>query len=61
MKRGRERDTERMRGRCPQKDKSSGSSRTEELVCIIEEQVWRKNIYLKWQQPERWQELKKCE
>jgi hypothetical protein len=23
--------------------------------------VWRKNIYLKLQQPERWQELKKCE
>ncbi len=23
--------------------------------------MWRKNIYLKLQQPERWQELKKCE
>jgi hypothetical protein len=57
----RARDTERMRGRCAQRDESSGSSRTKELVCIIKEQVWRMNIYLKLQQPERWQELKKCE
>jgi hypothetical protein len=55
-----ERDTEKMRGSCAQGDESSGSSRTKELVCIIKEQVWRMNIYLKLQQPERWQELKKC-
>jgi hypothetical protein len=62
MKRESERDTHRMcTGRCAQRDESSGSSRTKELVCIIQEQVWRMNIYLKLQQLERWQELKKCE
>jgi hypothetical protein len=43
---GKKKNTERMRGRCAQRDESSGSSRTKELV-------WRTNIYLKLQQPRR--------
>jgi hypothetical protein len=35
MKRHTHTHTHRMRGRCAQRDESSGSSRTKELVCII--------------------------
>ncbi len=58
----REKETQReWEGGVHREGESSRSSRTKEVVCIIKEQVWRMNIYLKLQQPERWQESKKWE